>query len=65
MAVTRTDLSDLYRAYIACLNEQDWSRLGRFVHEEVSHNGRQIGLTGYREMLEKDFEKIPDLHFNV
>ncbi|KXF78435.1 ester cyclase [Paramesorhizobium deserti] len=63
--MTRTDLSEVYRAYIACLNGQDWTRLGQFVDNEVSHNGRRFGLSGYRAMLEKDFEAIPDLHFNV
>lgn len=63
--MTKADLSDLYRAYIACLNEQDWPKLGKFVDENVAHNGGQIGLSGYREMLEKDFDAIPDLHFNI
>ena len=61
----KTVLSDIYREYIACLNEQDWPRLGQFVHNEVSHNGRQIGLSGYRKMLEKDFFEIPDLQFTI
>ncbi len=63
--MTRTDLADIYRDYIACLNEQDWPKLGRFVHDEVSHNGRRIGLSGYRLMLERDFREIPDLHFDI
>lgn len=29
------------------------------------HNGRTLGLSGYRAMLERDFESIDDLHFNV
>ena len=64
-AVSRTDLADLYRDYIACLNKQDWPILGRFVHDEVHHNCRRIRLAGYREMLERDFLEIPDLHFNI
>jgi predicted ester cyclase len=63
--MSKTDLSDVYRAYIACLNGQDWPKLERFVHDEVRHNGQRIGLSGYREMLERDFHEIPDLHFNV
>ncbi|MCC8940267.1 ester cyclase [Bradyrhizobium sp. Arg68] len=59
------DLPGIYRNYIACLNRQDWSRLGQFVDDDVSHNGRRIGLPGYREMLERDFRDIPDLHFNI
>jgi predicted ester cyclase len=63
--VTRTALSDLYRNYIACLNKQDWPHLGQFVDDDVHYNGRQIGLSGYREMLERDFKAIPDLYFNI
>jgi predicted ester cyclase len=61
----KTDLSDLYRDYIACLNKQDWPKLGRFVHDEVTYNGRRIGISGYREMLERDFDEIPDLYFDI
>ena len=63
--MTETALSDLYRDYIACLNRQDWPNLQRFVQGDVRHNGRSFGLAGYRAMLERDFEDIPDLHFNI
>jgi predicted ester cyclase len=63
--MTSAELSDVYRGYIACLNKQDWSSLGIFVHEEVHYNGERIGLSGYRGMLEGDFLAIPDLHFHI
>ena len=63
--MTRDDLADLYRGYIACLNAQDWANLGRFVGEEVQYNGETIGLSGYRGMLEGDFQAIPDLRFKI
>ena len=63
--MTRSQLSDAYRGYIACLNQQNWQTLGTFVHEDVRYNGRPIGLSGYRAMLEHDFQAIPDLQFNV
>ncbi len=63
--MTNADLPDVYRDYIACLNAQDWSRLGRFVHEKVHYNGKLIGLPGYRKMLIENFEDIPDLYFNI
>lgn len=59
------DLSEIYRGYIACLNRQDWSNLGKFIHDDVHYNGSHVGLSGYREMLEGDFRAIPDLHFNI
>ena len=61
----KTDLSDIYRDYIACLNKQDWLKLEKFVHDDVYYNGRRIGISGYREMLERDFCDIPDLYFDI
>ncbi len=63
--MTESDLSRLYRNYIACLNKQDWQNLQKFVANDVRHNGRAFGLAGYRAMLERDFEEIPDLHFDI
>lgn len=63
--MTPPELAKIYRDYIACLNRQDWPALGQFVHEEVAHNSRTLGLKGYRAMLEQDFRDIPDLRFNI
>lgn len=63
--MTDADLAGIYRDYIACLNAQDWARLGEFVHEEAHHNGRLLGLSGYRALLERDYLEIPDLHFEI
>jgi predicted ester cyclase len=61
----KPDLPGVYRDYIACLNKQDWAKLEQFVDDDVDYNGRRIGLSGYREMLERDFHEIPDLNFNI
>ena len=61
----KTDLSDVYRDYVACLNKQDWPKLEQFVHDEVYYNSQRIGISGYREMLERDFNDIPDLYFDI
>lgn len=63
--MTESGLRAVYRDYIDCLNRRDWRTLERFVDEDVCHNGRRLGLAGYRQMLERDFEAIPDLRFNV
>ena len=60
-----SSLSSIYRQYIDCLNRQDWAGLEQFVHSELHYNGKRIGLSGYREMLERDFRQIPDLHFDI
>ena len=58
-------LSSIYRSYIACLNTQDWANLGQFVRDDVHYNGKEVGLSGYRELLENDFRDIPDLRFTI
>ncbi|WP_239031772.1 ester cyclase [Paroceanicella profunda] len=58
-------LTALYHGYIACLNARDWARLGEYVGDSVRHNGRPLGLAGYRAMLEGDVATIPDLRFEV
>jgi predicted ester cyclase len=63
--MTGAELGGVYRRYIACLNRQDWTMLEQFVDDAVRHNGRQLGLSGYRNMLESDFCEIPDLHFEI
>jgi predicted ester cyclase len=63
--MNNADFSNVYKNYIACLNAQDWSRLGQFVHDEVRYNGTLIGISGYRKMLIENFEDIPDLSFNI
>jgi predicted ester cyclase len=63
--MTRDDLAANYRDYITCLNRRDWPALGHFVHEEVVHNARSLGLAGYRAMLERDVREIPDLQFHI
>ncbi len=63
--MTSAELRSIYLAYLDCLNAQDWPRLGGFVHDEVRHNDRPIGIAGYRAMLENDFLQIPDLRFKA
>ncbi|WP_407051980.1 ester cyclase [Methyloraptor flagellatus] len=54
-----------YDRYIACLNARDWKRLGEFVAAGAIHNGRPLGVDGYRAMLEENCRDIPDLQFKL
>lgn len=63
--LTPAELGDAYRRYIDCLNRQDWSELARHVGSDVEHNGRRLGVDGYRRMLERDYREIPDLSFDI
>lgn len=59
------NIGDIYRAYIACLNNRDWDALGAFVADDVTRNAKLLRLSGYREMLERDVSEIPDLRFHI
>jgi predicted ester cyclase len=61
----KTELSSIYRDYIACLNKQDWPKLEQFVRDDVFYNDQRIGLEGYRKLLQRDYNDIPDLSFNI
>lgn len=63
--MSEIQLADVYRDYIACLNRQDWENLSLFVQNNVRHNSRTLGLTGYRAMLENNFDQMPDLRFDI
>ncbi|MET3927828.1 ester cyclase [Devosia sp. 2618] len=63
--MTSAELAEIYRGYIACLNGQDWARLGQYVGDNAQHNGKRLGLSGYQTMLEGDHRAIPDLLFDI
>src|SRR5690349_16114857 len=58
------ELRTVYRDYLACLNARRWDDLGRFVADEVVHNGKCLGLSGYQAMLVADVHAVPDLLYS-
>ncbi|ACU62071.1 ester cyclase [Chitinophaga pinensis] len=57
------NLTEIYLNYLGCLNDKDWRQLADFVSADVIHNGRRLGIDGYREMLIGNYRDIPDLRF--
>ena len=62
--MTEHDLIAVYHGYLRCLNERQWSKLGEYVADELSYNGRHMSLSDYRAMLEEDTHAVPDLQFH-
>jgi len=58
-------VTEVYRAYLACLNERRFDDLGAFVHETITYNGAEMTLEEYRALLTGDVTTIPDLVFTV
>lgn len=44
-------LVDVYRNYIKAVLNHDLDRISDYVSENVVHNGKQLGLSGYKELL--------------
>jgi predicted ester cyclase len=63
--MSQGDLLDVYRAYLHCLNERQWPRLGEFVADRLSYNGKHITVADYRTMLEGDVDAVPDLQYQA
>ena len=54
-----------YLRYIDALNERRFDDLPAFVAEELVYNDAPISGGQYRDMLEDDVRRIPDLFFDV
>lgn len=63
--MTKDELADIYRSYIASLNQPDFPGLEQFVGQTVRHNGRSLGLSGYRKLLQDSLDAIPDLYYEI
>ena len=63
--MTKDELADIYRSYIASLNQPDFPGLEQFVAQTVQHNGRSLGLSGYRKLLQDSLDAIPDLYYEI
>jgi predicted ester cyclase len=62
--MSKGDLLAVYRDYLQCLNERQWPRLGEFVADQLTYNGKRMTLREYGAMLEADVDAIPDLQFD-
>jgi predicted ester cyclase len=58
-------LEQVYRAYLAALDERRLDDLHRFVHDRLTYNGDDWTLDRYRSRLAEDARGIPDLRYEV
>lgn len=56
-------LDDVYREYIQVILNHEIDKIDQFVSEDVVHNGKQLGLKGYKELLLRNIiETNVDIH---
>jgi predicted ester cyclase len=58
-------LEQVYRDYIAVLNDRRLDDLDRFVHDRLTYNGEQWTRERYRTLLDDGVRTIPDLHYDI
>lgn len=63
--VTAVGLRRHYPDYIATLNERRFDDLPTFVADELVYNDVPVTGRQYRELIEDDVQRIPDLFFDV
>jgi predicted ester cyclase len=59
------ELEEVYRAYLAALNDRRLDDLDQFVHDRLVYNGAEWTRERYRSLLADDVRKIPDLHYDL
>ena len=58
-------LEDIYRSYIAALNDRRLDDLDRFVHDRLTYNNEEWTRAKYQALLADDVRRIPDLHYEI
>jgi predicted ester cyclase len=58
-------LENIYREYLAALNDRRLDDLDQFVHERLIYNGEEWTREEYRSLLADDVRKVPDLHYDI
>jgi predicted ester cyclase len=59
------DLEEIYRRYIAVLNDRRFEDLDDFVHPRLTYNGESWTREEYRSLLVDSARSIPDLHYDI
>lgn len=57
------DLRAFYDRYIAALNDRDFDVMDKFIHEEVTLNGKPATRDDILTVLRDEAGSVPDLHW--
>jgi predicted ester cyclase len=61
--MSNPDLRELYDRYIAALNARDFDAMDRFIHDEVTLNGRPATRADILAVLRDEVASVPDLRW--
>ena len=57
------DLRDFYDRYIAALNARDFDVMDKFIHDEVTLNGKSVAREDILAVQRDEAGSVPDLHW--
>lgn len=57
-------LDAIYREYIAAIQSKELDKISFYVSDEVIHNGKRLGLDGYKDLLLRNIVET-DVDINI
>lgn len=61
--MSELDLRDFYDRYIAALNARDFGIMDKFIHDEVTLNGKPASREDILDIQRLEAGSVPDLHW--
>lgn len=61
--MSNPDLRDFYDRYIAALNARDFDVMDKFIHDEVTLNGKPATREDILKVQREEAGAVPDLHW--
>ena len=59
------DPENVFRQYLAALNDRRMDELGDHVHDDIVFNGEPTSLSDYRAAIQSDFDAVPDFRWTI
>ncbi|MFZ3483550.1 ester cyclase [Sphingomonas sp. 3-13AW] len=63
--MSNPDLRDFYDRYIAALNARDFAIMDKFIHDEVTLNGKPVAREDILVLQKHEVGAVPDLHWEL
>jgi predicted ester cyclase len=63
--MSNPDLRDFYDRYIAALNARDFAIMDKFIHDEVTLNGKPVAREDILVVQKHEASAVPDLHWEL
>ena len=59
------DPENVFRQYLAALNDRRMGELGDYVHDAILFNGEPTSLSDYRAAIQSNLDAVPDFTWTI